>query len=79
MAELGSNEGADCSLLVSPRKVKLGWLDEEVVLEVALALLPLLLVAEEAPARRSIQGTATCFPEADEEELPRPDPPTAPD
>lgn len=57
---LESNVGADSNLLVSPANVKLGCCElEELVLLVAEVELP------ELDVRRSIHGTATCFPLAD--------------
>lgn len=55
---LASKFGADCSLLESPENTKLTcW--PLVLLELRL----LLLLELEEDERRSIQGTATCFPE----------------
>jgi len=48
------NVGADCSFVESPEKAKLNWP------EVALALVALPI----AEGLSSIQGTATCLPEA---------------
>ena len=57
---LESNVGAESNLLVSPANVKLGCCElEELLLLVAEDELP------EEEARRSIHGTATCFPLAD--------------
>ena len=62
-----SKLGADCSLLTSPVKTKLG--EAELLLVEAVELLELVDPAEVlAPAedegRNSIHGTATCFPPA---------------
>ncbi len=59
----GSKLGAESSLLVSPANVKLGCCP--LVLEELVELLDELLLLE--AGRRSIQGTATCLPEALEE------------
>jgi len=56
-----SKFGAESSLLVSPEKVKVGCCE----LELALVVLLLLRAEDPAPpdeARKSIHGTATCFP-----------------
>jgi hypothetical protein len=61
---LVSNVGADSNLLESPANVKLGCIELE-----AEAEEPVLAAAEvelpEEDGRRSIHGTATCFPLAD--------------
>jgi len=59
---LVSNVGADSNLLESPANVKLGCIEleaEELLLLAAEVELP------EEDGRRSIHGTATCFPLAD--------------
>ena len=58
---LESNVGADSSLLVSPANVKVGCceLEELVLLAAEEVVLP------EEDVRKSIHGTATCFPLAD--------------
>ena len=62
---MASKLGAESSLLVSPAKTKLGCCPLLLeLLELVLAVLP-----EEELGRRSIQGTATCLPEALEPEL----------
>ncbi len=60
----GSKFGADCSLLASPEKTKLYCPPVVLVLE-----LPTELLLED-DGRRSIHGTATCLPPADDKLLP---------
>jgi hypothetical protein len=64
MSALESNVGADCSLLVSPLKVKVGPIDPEVE-EVLLEELP--EIPPELDARKRLHGTATCLPELEDE------------
>jgi len=56
---LGSNVGADCSLLVSPLKVNVGPIDPDVELLV-------LELELELDARNKVQGTAICLPELED-------------
>jgi hypothetical protein len=63
MSALESNVGADCSLLVSPLKVKVGPIDPEV--EEVLEELP--EIPPELDARKRLHGTATCLPELEDE------------
>lgn len=63
MSALASKVGADCSLLVSPLKVKVGPMEPEVD-DVGLELEP------ELEARSKLHGTATCLPELDDVEAP---------
>ena|SRR5882672_9312338 len=53
---LWSNDGADCSLLVSPENVKVCWLS------VVDVVAPWIAVPLAGAGRSSIQGTGTSFP-----------------
>ncbi len=65
ISALASNVGADCNLLVSPLKVKVGPIAPVVeVEEVAPALLD-----PELDGRNKLHGTAICFPELDVPEV----------
>src|ERR1051325_1280321 len=62
MSALASNAGADCNLLVSPLKVKVGPMDPDV--EELLDAPP--EIPPELDARSRLHGTATCLPEVEE-------------
>ena len=57
---VASKFGAESSLLVSPANVNVGCCELELELEVALEAA--LVLAPEEEVRKSIHGTATCFP-----------------